>query len=186
MSYEDDAMNGGNIPDKVSTLARDIRLLALDVDGVMTDGRLYFDNQSEEIKAFNTLDGLGLKLLMKSGVQVALITGRTSQIVADRARSLGIDLVFQGRDDKKVVLDGILETLRLDYSTVAYAGDDLPDLACITAAKLGVTVPDAHFLVRDAADAVTMRAGGAGAVREICDWILLAQGNFDTAVSPFR
>ncbi len=179
-------MSDCNIPQNVKSLARNIRLLALDVDGVLTDSRLYFDNQGEEIKAFNTLDGLGLKLLMKSSVRVALITGRTSQIVANRARSLGIDMVFQGRDDKKFVLDGILETLKLDYSAVAYAGDDLPDLACITAVKLGITVPDAHYLVRDAADVVTSRAGGAGAVREICDWILQAQGNFETAISPFR
>ena len=179
-------MNGSELPESVRNLATGIRLLALDVDGVLTDGRLYFANSGEETKAFNTLDGLGLKLLMQSGVTVALITGRESTIVAQRARNLGIDLVFQGRDDKKDVLDAIVEKLQLDYSAVAYAGDDLPDLACITAAKLGICVPDGHFLVKEAADAVTTRAGGAGAVREICDWLLIAQGNFDAAVKHFR
>lgn len=179
-------MSGMELPGNVRHLAANIRLLALDVDGVMTDGRLYFDNSGEETKAFNTLDGLGLKLLMKSGVAVALITGRQSAIVAQRAANLGIELVFQGRDDKKVVLDDILHQLQLDYDAVAYAGDDLPDLACIKAARLGISVPDGHFLAKEAADAVTTRAGGAGAVREICDWILVAQDNFDDAVSPFR
>lgn len=179
-------MSGSVLPDNVKSLAAGVRLLALDVDGVLTDGRLYFNNSGDETKAFHTLDGLGLKLLMQSGVAVALITGRTSDIVAQRARSLGIDLVFQGRDDKKDVLDGILAQLKLTYDQVAYAGDDLPDLACIRAARLGISVPGGHFLARDAADVVTSRAGGAGAVREICDWILMAQGNFDSTVSPFN
>jgi len=186
MSSEEATMNGRDIPEQARSLAQGIRLLVLDVDGVMTDGRLYFSNSGEESKAFNTLDGLGLKLLRQSGVTVALITGRQSDIVASRARNLGIDLVYQGRDDKIVVLDEILASLGLDYADVAYAGDDLPDLACIRAARLGISVPNGHFLAREAADAITSREGGAGAVREICDWILLAQNTFDAAVSPFR
>lgn len=178
-------MNSHHPDNTLRELAAGIRLLVLDVDGVMTDNKLYFSNSGEETKAFNTMDGLGLKLLRNSGVRVALITGRQSEIVAMRARNLGIDLVFQGRDDKKHVLDEILASLGLDYSAVAYCGDDLPDLACIRSARLGITVPDSHFLVREAADAVTTRHGGAGAVREICDWILQAQGNFDAAVKPY-
>jgi 3-deoxy-D-manno-octulosonate 8-phosphate phosphatase (KDO 8-P phosphatase) len=173
------------MPQHISELAAGIRLLVLDVDGIMTDGRLYFANGGEESKTFNTLDGLGLKLLQNSGVKVALITGRTSDIVSLRASALGIDIVYQGRDDKKVVLDEILDTLDMNYDQVAYAGDDLPDLACIKAARLGITVPNAHFLVKESADAITQRQGGAGAVREICDWILIAQDNFDAAVAPF-
>lgn len=179
-------MSSNQCPDQIKPLASKVRLLVLDVDGIMTDGKLYFANNGEETKAFNTLDGLGLKLLMQSGVTVALITGRTSNIVAERARTLGIDLVYQGRDDKKVVLDEILASLGMDYAVVAYAGDDLPDLACIEAAILGVTVPNGHFLVKEAANAITSKAGGAGAVREICDWIMLAQDTFDAAVRPFR
>ncbi|MGA0933930.1 MAG: KdsC family phosphatase [Pseudohongiellaceae bacterium] len=178
-------MSDSLLPEKVKALAEHIRLLVLDVDGILSDGKLYFDNQGLEFKAFNTLDGLGLKLLQRSGVQVALITGRSSDIVANRARALGIDIVYQGRDDKKVALDEILGKLGMSCDVVAYAGDDLPDLACINAARLGITVPNGHFLVREAADAITTLPGGAGAVREICDWIMRAQGTFEAAVKPF-
>ena len=169
----------------INTLAADIKLLVLDVDGVMTDGKLYFSNNGEEIKAFNTMDGLGLKMLQNAGIKVALITGRQSEIVAVRAKNLGIKHVYQGRDDKLNILEELLNTLGMEYSQVAYAGDDLPDLACITQVKMGITVPNGHFLVKDAADAITSREGGNGAVREICDWILQAQDKFDDAVSPF-
>ncbi|MBT5483791.1 MAG: 3-deoxy-manno-octulosonate-8-phosphatase KdsC [Gammaproteobacteria bacterium] len=169
----------------INTLAADIKLLVLDVDGVMTDGKLYFSNNGEEIKAFNTMDGLGLKMLQNAGIKVALITGRQSEIVAVRAKNLGIKHVYQGRDDKLNILEELLNTLGMEYSQVAYAGDDLPDLACITQVKMGITVPNGHFLVKDAADAITSREGGNGAVREICDWILQAQEKFDDAVSPF-
>ena len=169
----------------INTLAADIKLLVLDVDGVMTDGKLYFSNNGEEIKAFNTMDGLGLKMLQNAGITVALITGRQSEIVAVRARNLGIKHVYQGRDDKLNILEELLNTLKMEYSQVAYAGDDLPDLACITKVKMGITVPNGHFMIKDAADAITSREGGNGAVREICDWILQAQEKFDDAVSPF-
>jgi len=171
--------------DHINTLAADIKLLVLDVDGVMTDGKLYFSNNGEEIKAFNTMDGLGLKMLQNASIKVALITGRQSEIVAVRAQNLGIKHVYQGRDDKINILEELLNTLGMEYSQVAYAGDDLPDLACITQVKMGITVPNGHFLVKDAADAITSREGGNGAVREICDWILQAQEKFDDAVSPF-
>ncbi len=170
---------------QIDLLASNIKLLVLDVDGILSDGKLYFANSGEEIKTFNTMDGLGLKLLMQAGVEVALITGRKSEIVEVRARNLGIRHVFQGSDDKLDILDALLEKLGLDYSSVAYAGDDLPDLACIKKAQLGITVPNGHFLLKESADAVTSREGGHGAVREICDWILQAQGKFDDAVRPY-
>lgn len=175
-----------NTQEKINQLASTVKLLVLDVDGIMTDGKLYFTNGGEETKAFNTTDGLGLKLLQRSGVEIAIITGRQSAIVATRAASLGITMVHQGRDDKKVVLDGILDEMGIGYDVVAYAGDDLPDLACIKAARLGISVPDGHDIVKAAADAVTFRRGGEGAVREICDWILKAQGNLEDAVRPFQ
>ena len=171
--------------EQIQTLAADIELLVLDVDGVLTDGKLYFSNSGNEIKSFNTMDGLGLKLLQKNGIKVALITGRQSEIVSERAKNLGIKHVYQGSDDKKKTLDELLNKLGMEYSSVAYAGDDLPDLVCITQVKLGITVPNGHFLIKEIADAVTTREGGNGAVREICDWILQAQGKFDDAVSPF-
>lgn len=169
----------------IAPLARVIRLLVLDVDGVLTDNKLYFSDSGEELKAFNTMDGLGLKMLQQTGVDVALITGRQSNIVAGRAANLGIRHVFQGRDDKKAVLDELLTTLDMDYDAVAYAGDDLPDLACVKQAKLGISVPNGHYMVRAVADAVTIHRGGEGAVREICEWLLLAQGNLDEAVAPY-
>jgi len=178
-------MIGTSNQEKINQLASAVQLLVLDVDGVLTDGSLYFSSNGEETKAFNTMDGLGLKLLQNSGVKVAIITGRQSEIVAQRAASLRIDIIYQGRDDKLDVLDEILSDLGLDYSVVAYAGDDLPDLACIKKSQLGISVPNAHSLVQEAADAITSREGGRGAVREICDWILSAQGNFDEAVSPY-
>lgn len=178
-------MVGTSNQEKINQLASAVQLLVLDVDGVLTDGSLYFSSNGEETKAFNTMDGLGLKLLQNSGVKVAIITGRQSEIVAQRAANLRIDIIYQGRDDKLDVLDEILSDLGLDYSVVAYAGDDLPDLACIKKSQLGISVPNAHSLVQEAADAITSREGGRGAVREICDWILSAQGNFDEAVSPY-
>ncbi len=170
---------------QIDLLASNIKLLVLDVDGILSDGKLYFANSGEEIKAFNTMDGLGLKLLMQAGIEVALITGRKSEIVTTRASNLGIKHVFQGSDDKLDILDALVNTLGLDYSSIAYAGDDLPDLACIKKAQLGITVPNGHFLLKEFADAVTTREGGHGAVREICDWILQAQGKFDDAVRPY-
>jgi len=170
---------------QIDLLASNIKLLVLDVDGILSDGKLYFANSGEEIKAFNTMDGLGLKLLMQAGIEVGLITGRQSEIVKKRASNLGIKHVSQGSDDKLTILDEILTTLALDYSSVAYAGDDLPDLACIKQARLGITVPNGHFLVKQSADAITSLEGGCGAVREICDWILQAQGKFDDAVRPY-
>ncbi|MGY8791790.1 MAG: KdsC family phosphatase, partial [Pseudomonadales bacterium] len=143
-------MVGTSNQEKINQLASAVQLLVLDVDGVLTDGSLYFSSNGEETKAFNTMDGLGLKLLQNSGVKVAIITGRQSEIVAQRAASLRIDIIYQGRDDKLDVLDEILSDLGLDYSVVAYAGDDLPDLACIKKSQLGISVPNAHSLVQEA------------------------------------
>lgn len=163
--------------------ARNIRLLVLDVDGVLTDGKLYFTNQGDEMKAFSTLDGHGIKQLQKHGIRVALITGRSSDIVKRRAAELGIELLLQGREDKLVALDEILQNLELGYTEVAYVGDDWPDLACIRRAGLGVTVPNAHPDVRQHAFFSTSIPGGAGAVREVCDWILQAQGYYEAALA---
>lgn len=164
---------------------RHIRLLALDVDGVLTDGRLYFSNLGDELKAFSTLDGLGIKLLQNAGIPVALITGRESDIVAKRARNLGVRHLLQRREDKLAALTGILESEKISFEETAYIGDDLPDLPCIRRVGLGVTVPDAHPLVIKHAFCMTERRGGEGAVREVCDWILQARELLDTAVTPY-
>ncbi|MDY7218256.1 HAD family hydrolase [Denitrificimonas sp. JX-1] len=165
--------------------ARAVRLLVLDVDGVLTDGKLYFLADGSEAKAFSTLDGQGIKMLQNSGVTVAIITGRTSTIVERRAANLGIKHVIQGREDKRVALDELLSTLQLSYDQVAYLGDDLPDLAPIRCVALGVAVANANTFVRQHAKAVTALRGGEGAAREFCEFIMAAQGTLKTAQNAY-
>ncbi|ART64247.1 KdsC family phosphatase [Kushneria marisflavi] len=163
------------LPDK---LAHPIRLVALDVDGVLTDGRLRYAAQPEQDgdKVFHVRDGLGLKLIMQAGVEVALITGRISPAVDRRAQELGIRHVIQGREDKQVALKALMAELALQPDEVCYCGDDLPDLGAILYAGLGVTVSDAPDYIRQRADLVTRTPGGHGAVRELCEWLLNARG----------
>lgn len=162
-----------------------IKLVAFDIDGIMTDGRLYFTSLGDEIKAFNVKDGLGLNLLRKSGVEVAIITGRTSELVNRRARDLKIDKLIQGREDKKIALLELMEKENLYAEQIAYMGDDLPDLPAIRHAGLGITVADALPIVKQHADLITEAKGGDGAVREFCDWLLQAQGNLDKILEPY-
>lgn len=159
--------------------AAKVKLLALDVDGVLTDGRLYYGNAGEELKAFNIKDGLGIKLLQRAGVAVAIITGRSSQLVERRAAELGIEEIIQGREDKRQALGELCRRLGLALDECAYMGDDLPDLSAITAAGLGMTVADAAAAVARAADWQSTAGGGAGAVREACEFILDARGQRD-------
>ena len=165
--------------------ARAVRLLVFDVDGVLTDGKLYFLADGSEAKAFSTLDGQGIKMLMNSGVETAIITGRTSSIVERRAANLGIKHIVQGREDKRVALDELLSSLQLSYDQVAYLGDDLPDLAPIRCVALGVAVANANSFVRQHAQAVTALRGGEGAAREFCEFIMAAQGTLDAAQSAY-
>jgi 3-deoxy-D-manno-octulosonate 8-phosphate phosphatase (KDO 8-P phosphatase) len=165
--------------------AATISLLALDVDGVLTDGRIYYGNSGEELKAFNIKDGLGIKLLQRSGVKVAIITGRKSQIVARRAAELGIGEIMQGREDKRQALLELCERVGLTMQDCAYMGDDLPDLSAINSAGLGMTVADACATVREAADWLSTCAGGCGAVREACEFILRARGDWSALEADF-
>ncbi len=159
--------------------ATDISLVALDVDGVLSDGKLYFSAKGDELKAFNILDGHGIKLLMQNGVDVAIITGRSSPLTEKRAGDLGIKHLLQGREDKLVALQELCQQLNLSLDETAYMGDDLPDLAAIRAVKLGVSVPNGHPFVQKHAHWVTSREGGTGAVRELADLILDAKGLLD-------
>lgn len=166
--------------------ARAIRLLALDCDGVLTDGRLYYGNNGEELKAFSILDGLGIKLLRRSGVEVAIITGRRSDLVKRRAAELGVtNLLLQGREDKLVALDELLAGCGIGRESVAYCGDDLPDLPALLSVGLGIAPANAHVAVRERAHWVTDLRGGEGAVREIADLIMKAQGTLDAALAPY-
>ncbi len=170
---------------RIKEKARNIRLLALDVDGVLTDGRLYFAEDGSELKTFDTQDGHGIKMLQKTGIHVVIITGRTTQLVAKRAQNLGITHLIQGREDKLVALREICDTLGLDIDEAAYVGDDWPDLPAILAAGLGIAVSNAHTELRSRADHVTTLAGGRGAVREVCDLILQSQHNYDDCLAPY-
>ena len=165
--------------------ARAIKLAIFDVDGVLTDGRLYFLPDGSEFKTFNTLDGHGIKMLIASGVQTAIISGRKTPVVERRAQNLGIQHLFQGREDKLVVLDGQLAELGLSYEQVAYLGDDLPDLPVIRRVGLGMAVASADGFVRQHAHGVTQARGGEGAAREFCELILRAQGNLDAAQAAY-
>jgi 3-deoxy-D-manno-octulosonate 8-phosphate phosphatase (KDO 8-P phosphatase) len=170
--------------------ARHIRLLMLDVDGVLTDGKLYFSNSGDESKTFCTLDGHGIKLLQNSGVRVGIITGRKSELVAKRARDLGISVLIQGREDKWAALNELLDTPSLFEhkpapENIAFMGDDWPDLAVMSRVGLALTVPNAHASVAERAHWQSQRRGGEGAVREACDLIMQAQGTFDVALAHY-
>jgi len=153
-----------------------IKLLILDVDGVLTDGRITINDRGEEVKSFSVKDGLGLKMLMSTGIKVVIITGRKSTVVAHRAKELGIDQVWQGVDDKKALCKKIIREKGLQKNEVCCIGDDLPDLAMFTEAGLRIAVADAVKEVREGADFVTKKNGGFGAVREACEWILKGKG----------
>lgn len=160
----------------LAAAAAKIRLLVLDVDGVLTDGRLYFGPEGEALKTFNIRDGLGIKLLRDAGIDTAIITGRRSPMVARRAADLGISRVVQGREDKLVALDELRAELGVDYSQIAYIGDDLPDLAAIRKVGLGMTVANGDAYVARHVAWQTHCSGGEGAVREAAEMILRARG----------
>ncbi|WP_273204811.1 KdsC family phosphatase [Marinobacter subterrani] len=172
-------------PESVLAKAAKIRLIALDVDGIMSDGKLYFSASGDELKAFNILDGLGLKQLMAAGITVAVITGRKSPLTEKRMADLGIPHLMQGREDKKEALLELVRSMDISPEAIAYMGDDLPDLPALTFAGLGITVPNGYWLVRQHADYCTHTPGGSGAVREACDLLLSAQGKLDAALAPY-
>ena len=166
-------------------LAKAVRLMIFDIDGVMTDGRLYYTDSGEEFKAFHALDGHGLKMLQQSGVKLAIITGRTSQLVAHRARNLGIDYVYQGAHDKLASFESLLAEVGVSAGECGFMGDDVIDLPVMRRVAFAVSVPDSPELVRKYAHYVTGRQGGSGAVREVCELIMHAQDTLDAAMAPY-
>ena len=162
-----------------------IRLAVFDVDGVMTDGTLYLTDSGEEMKAFNSLDGHGMKMLHESGVELAIITGRTSRTVELRAKNLGIEIVYQGVADKRLAFEALVKSSALDPAAVSYMGDDVVDLPVLVRCGLALTVPAAPLLVRQRADYVTQAKGGHGAVREVCELIMHAQGKLAPALEAY-
>ena len=172
-------------PDNAKEQARRLRLMAFDVDGVLTDGALYYTDEGVEIKAFNTLDGHGLKMLQKFGVAVAIITGRKARCVELRMQNLGIDLLFQGVEDKKETMQSLLAQLGINADEAGYMGDDVVDLPVMTACGFSAAPADAHSLTKHHARMIANKAGGRGAVREVCEFILDAQGKLEDALSPY-
>jgi 3-deoxy-D-manno-octulosonate 8-phosphate phosphatase (KDO 8-P phosphatase) len=158
--------------------AAEIKLLILDVDGVMTDGQIILNHNGQEIKCFNVKDGQGLRLLMKAGVEVAIVTGRRSEAVEYRSEDLGISELYQGVDDKESFCIQLLQQKRLKKEQVCCIGDDIPDISMFYHVGFPVAVADAALEVREAACHITKHAGGKGAVREVCELILKAKGSW--------
>lgn len=156
--------------------AAGIRLLILDVDGVLTNGRITLNDRGEETKSFDVKDGLGLQMLASQDIEVVILTGRTSKAVAHRAKELGIEDVYQGIVDKRATLQALIREKGLHRSQVCCMGDDLPDLAMFKESGICIAVSDAVSEIRQEADFVTRKKGGFGAVREACDWILRCKG----------
>ncbi len=165
--------------------ARHIEALVLDVDGILSDGFVTLTNSGDEIKSFDIRDGLGMKLVQQAGVKVIIITGRSSKIVEKRMSDLGVDLVFQGREDKGTALREACAQLGLKSEDCLYMGDDWPDLSAFAVAGMKVTVPNGHVEVRRRADLVTQAYGGRGAVREICDMILKSKGVYEELLEKY-
>lgn len=165
--------------------ARRIKLIAFDIDGIMTDGTLFFGDDGQEYKGFNSLDGHGLKMLKGTGVELAIITGRTSRVVEHRAKNLGIDILHQGAHDKLAVYEALCKELNIACEDTAYMGDDVVDLPVMRRSGLAITVPAAPDLVKAYSHYITVRQAGRGAVREACEAIMRAQGTLDTALAPY-
>lgn len=165
--------------------AKKLKLLILDVDGVLTDGRLFFDNDGNEYKAFHARDGHGIKLLRQTGVEVAVISGRKSNSVALRMKNLGIQHVYQGHENKIAAFNELIAKTGVTHEQVAHVGDDVLDLPIMVRVGLAIAVNDANFAVKQRADWCTTLAGGQGAVREVCDFIMQAQGRFDDVLSIY-
>jgi 3-deoxy-D-manno-octulosonate 8-phosphate phosphatase (KDO 8-P phosphatase) len=165
--------------------AQAIKVLILDVDGVLTDARLFFDEQGKEYKAFNARDGLGIRLLQKAGIQVAVISGRSSRPVELRMKNLDIELVYLGQSDKSFAFKDIIAKVGCAPAQAAYVGDDLIDLPALTRAGLAIAVQDANAKILPYVDWQTQHSGGQGAVREVCDFILQAQGKMEEIINAY-
>jgi len=174
-----------DLPTDIRERAARVRLAIFDVDGVLTDGRLIYAADGHELKAFHVHDGLGLKRLLANHVEVAVITSRMSMLVTERMAELGVAHVYQGQDDKLACFEQLLHALKLAPDEVAYTGDDLPDLAVMQRVGLAIAVANAHPWVRERSHWRTRLSGGAGAVREVADLILGAQGKAEAELAAF-
>jgi len=169
----------------IETRARAVKLAIFDVDGVMTDGSLIFGDDGLEYKAFNSLDGHGLKMLKSTGVTLAIITGRRSEVVARRAADVGIEHIYQGAENKLEAYLDLIRKLNLNRDQTAYMGDDVVDLPVLKRCGFSICVPDAPPPVHQNVHYVTERCGGSGAVREVCELIMRAQGTYEPLIRSY-
>lgn len=166
-------------------IIKQIKLLILDVDGVLTDGGLYFDESGKEFKRFNVIDGLGIKLLMQNNIEIAIISAGANKTVQARANNLGIKHCYLGQSDKSIAFNKLLKILKLDKSQIAYIGDDIIDLPIITQVGLPIAAANAHIEVKNRAKIITKNSGGNGCIREICDTILRAQNKYQQIIDSY-
>jgi len=169
--------------DEILERLRRLRLMIFDVDGVLTDGTLYFSETGAELKAFNARDGHGLKMLKESGVEVAILSARRSRAVEVRAAELGITLVEQGAKDKGAAFESLVGQMRISATTAGYMGDDWVDLPVLARCGFAASVPEAPDLVRERVHHVTRAGGGRGAAREVCELIMRAQDTLEQAIA---
>jgi len=162
-----------------------VDLLVMDVDGVLTQGEVIYQDDGSQIKCFNVKDGLGLRLLMDAGIRTAIVTGRSAGALEARVKNLGIPFLFHGVADKAAALKKVVEQSRVPAERMAFIGDDLPDLPIMKRVGLSIAVADAVAEVKDRADLATTRCGGKGAVREACEAILKAKGLWEDAIERF-
>lgn len=185
MSEFNESGFASEVSPEVLVRAKKIKVVIFDVDGVMTDGGLTIGDDGQEYKTFNSHDGLGMKLLRKSGVQMAIITGRTSDVVKKRSESTGITHFYQGVEDKLAAFNDLIAKLNISAEEAAFMGDDVVDMPPMLRCGLAVTVPAAPDTVKSRAHFTTQRGGGRGAVRELCELIMQAQGTLDEQMAPF-
>ncbi len=165
--------------------ARQIELVIFDVDGVMTDGSLFFGDDGQEYKAFNSFDGHGMRMLLEGGLQAAIITGRKSNVVKHRMQDLGVTLIYQGYRDKRPAFATLLQEVGLKAEQVAYVGDDVVDLPIMTKVGFAIAVQNAHPYVKQHAHWITDRPGGRGAVRDVCELMLEARGELADKLASY-
>lgn len=175
----------GEIGKELIDRIKGIKILILDVDGVLTDGKIFMDDSGNELKGFNVRDGHGIKLVIRGGIEVIFLTGRRSRVVEHRARDLGVKELYQKALNKKEVLDQILKEKKVSPSAVAYIGDDIIDIPVLRIAGFSVAVADAHEEVKKIVDYITKKKGGEGAVREICEILLKVQGIWEGLVDRY-
>jgi 3-deoxy-D-manno-octulosonate 8-phosphate phosphatase (KDO 8-P phosphatase) len=170
---------------ELQKIARNIKLLVIDVDGVMTDGSIILDNEGNEYKMFHVRDGHGIRMILRAGLKVAIITGRQSKVVEIRARELGITDVYQRCHEKTSALDRIMKKYGIGFAEVAYMGDDIVDVPVLRRAGIPIAVNDASDEARKSAFMITRNSGGRGAVREVCDFLLKAKGLWEAATKEY-